>query len=96
MAIVTTRVTVTTAATAIATNSAADPGESDYRTRSFVVKNVGGTTAIFLGPTGVTTATGLQWDVADGPLSVDLEPGESIYGIVSSGTQTLHVLAAGR
>lgn len=96
MAIVASRPAILTTEVLIASNAATDAGEADARTRRYVVKNVTGTAAVFLGPSGVTTSNGFQWDIADGPLTVDLEPGESLYGIVASTTQTLHVLQGGR
>jgi len=71
-------------------------GEADFGTKRALIKNLTGTASVFLGPQGVTTANGFQWDVADGPLEVELEPGEAIYGIVAATPQTLHVLAQGR
>lgn len=94
MSVVASRPSVTTSATKIAENTSGDT--SDVSNLSFVVKNITGTAAIFLGPSGVTTSSGFQWDVADGPLAIDLEPGESLYGIVASTSQTCHVLGAGR
>lgn len=79
----------------IATNTTA-AGEGDFGTRRALIKNPTATASVFLGPSGVSTATGFQWDVADGPLEVELEPGESLYGIVAATAQTLHVLAQGR
>jgi hypothetical protein len=80
----------------IASNSAGDPGEGDYRSRKFLLKNATQTASVFLGPSGVTTANGFQWDPADGPLEVELEPGESLYGIVAVTSQTIHALRQGR
>lgn len=98
MAITASRPDVTTAATLIAQNTAGDPGEGDYRSARFVIKNVTSTASLFLGPSGVTSSTGVQWDPADGSLSFELEPGESLYAILASAqpTQTLHVLKGGR
>lgn len=94
MAIVAARPAISISATLIATNASSDT--SDASNRSFILKNITGSAAVFVGPSGVTTSSGFQWDVADGPLSVDLEPGESVYGIVASTPQTLHVLSGGR
>lgn len=79
----------------LATNTT-DAREGDWGNRRALLKNLTGTASVFLGPQGVTTATGFQWDPADGPLEIELEGGESIYGIVAAVTQTLHVLAQGR
>jgi hypothetical protein len=91
-----TRVPVAATATLIASNVRAE--EADWATRSFLVKNLTGTAAVFLnGANTVTAATpAFQWDVADGPLAFDLEPGEELYGIVAVTTQTVHVLRQGR
>lgn len=91
-----TRVPITTAATLIASNVRTEA--ADWATRSFLVKNLTATASVFLnGANTVTAATpAFQWDAADGPLSVDLEPGEELYGIVAVTTQTVHVLRQGR
>ena len=96
MAVVVTRPAPTTSAVLIA--SVADSGGSgdDWGGKSFLLKNVTATAAVFLGPSGVTTANGFQWDTADGPITWTLEPGESLYGIVASVTQTIHVASTGR
>jgi hypothetical protein len=92
-----TRPSATTSATLLASVPATASDRDDYSTISVVLKNVTGSAAIFLGGDNtVTTGTGFQWDVADGPLSVDLEPGESLYGIVVAVTQVVHVMKAGR
>jgi hypothetical protein len=93
MAITAARVDVLTTATLIATNSGSG---DDQSTKSFLVLNATATANIFLGDSGVTTGTGLQWASTDGPLSIDLEPGESLYGRVASTLQTVHVLGGGR
>lgn len=97
MAVTPSRATVTTSAVLLASNAATDPGEGDYRNRRFIIKNSTGTASVFLGGSGVTTATGLEWAPDDGPLGdIELEPGESLYGIVAATTQTVHVLRTGR
>lgn len=95
MAVTTAQVSVTTSATLICRNTAS-VGADDSATLGFVVKNTTGTANVFVGPTGVTTGTGFQWSATDGPLSIDLEPQESLYGIVAATTQVLHVLGVGR
>lgn len=98
MAIVVTQplVDTTVGGVLLAQNAATDPGEGDYRSRKFLLKNITGTATVFVGPSGVTTGTGFAWAVSDGPLEVELEPGESLYGIVASTSQTVHVLRQGR
>lgn len=48
----------------------------------------------YVGPSDVTTSTGFKLGVGDS-IAVDLAPGEALYGIVASGTGTVHVLEAG-
>lgn len=101
MAIAATRPAVTTSATLVAANTLADDTTlmpvHDWARRSFLVKNMTGTASVFLGTSGVTAAApAFEWAVADGPLMIDLEPGEELYGIVAATTQTLHVLRQGR
>lgn len=101
MAVMSTRPAITTTVTLIATNDLADiasiQGSHDWATRSFLIKNSTGTASVFLGDSDVTAATpAFEWTTTDGPLSIDLEPGEALYGIVAVTTQTLHVLRQGR
>jgi hypothetical protein len=86
-------IAVGTTATKIAENVSRD--SSDDRTRVFTIINVTATATIVLGPAGVTTSTGLRWATALGPLSWPLEPGESLYGVVATGTQNVDVLGGG-
>lgn len=58
-----------------------------------ILKNATGTDDIYLGVSGVTTATGFKWSSSDGPFSIDLANDEVLYGIVGTTTQTVHVLA---
>lgn len=51
------------------------------------------TTSVYVGPSTVTTGNGFELP-AGGSLSMDLAAGEQLYGIVASGTQTVHVLRA--
>ena len=102
MALVVTRPSVTTTATLIAENTTSatvdkpTEGGADYFLVRFRVKNLTGTASIYLGPSGVTTANGFEWAVADGMLEFELEPGESLYGIVAATTQTVHAIKQGR
>ena len=96
MAIVVTQPNVTTSATLICQNNAGDPGEGDYRTRRFRIKNITATGPVVLGPAGVTAANGYSFAVADSPIVIELEPGEALYGIVAATAQTLHVSQHGR
>lgn len=90
---VSSRPVVSTTATLIAVN--------DTQARSSViVKNVTGSESVYLGrgpshpggDAGVTTSTGWEWETTDGPISVDLGPTESLYGVITTSDQTLHVL----
>lgn len=84
MAITSAQISVGTTATAL--NTATSSGQR------LVVTPV--TTAVVLGASTVTATTGLS--VAAGTVVyVDLQPGETLYGIVSSGTTTTHVLRSG-
>lgn len=47
---------------------------------------------IYLGASNVTTSTGFYVDKAAGVMRVQLPPNETIYGIVSTGTQPMSVL----
>lgn len=97
MAVVAAQVSVGTTAQLIGTNSATSDSEGDYRNRTLLVKNITGGTVFLGGDNTVTTANGFQWVAAtDGILSIDLEPGESLYGIVATGSLTLHTLRSGR
>jgi hypothetical protein len=76
-----------------------DANQPDPFTRSFAVKNVTASAVIYLGERDVTSTTGFPWDATtDGPLSIDCEPGETLYGILASGQpdQTVKTLEQGR
>lgn len=80
LAVIAARVPVDTSADALRT---AGEGAEDV-----LVKPVGGT--IYIGPSGVTAATGFE--VGDGDVvSCSLDPGQVIFGITASGTVTVHV-----
>lgn len=70
--------------------------EGDFGNRRAVIKNVTGTAGVYLG--GPDTAVGdrFLWESEDGSLSVDLEPGEALWGISDGADQTLHILVNGR
>lgn len=93
MATAASRVSVTTSATAVATLAT---GGADIDARSFLLSNATATESVFVGPSGVTTANGFEWKTTHPPLSITLEPGESLYGIVATNAQTVHVLSTGR
>lgn len=73
--------------------AAGPPSDSKGAIWSYVVKNVTGTAPIFLGGgPAVTVINGFEWVVADGPLTIDLQAGEDLYGIVDEVTQTCHTM----
>lgn len=92
------RVDVTTSPTLIYDAS----GLGNFDEVSVLLKNRTGSAAIFLGGSAVTTTDGFQWDAAD-TLSVDFHAWgaargsgarvRTIYGVVATTTQTVHVLA---
>lgn len=99
MAIETYRRTVTTAATLLyAHPKTSSSSEGDFPNKNVSLINVSTTQAqVVVGPQGVTTANGARWTVEAGRvLSVVIEPTESIYAIVASGTQDIDVIANGR
>jgi hypothetical protein len=53
-----------------------------------------GAADIFIGGSGVTTATGFKLSSTDPPLKQELKQ-EDIYGIVATATQPMHVLLTG-
>jgi len=59
--------------------------------REIMVHAIGNGT-VYLGASNVTTSTGFYLDKAAGVLRIQLPPNETIYGIVSTGTQTVSVL----
>lgn len=70
--------------------------ERSSYTFSVMLKNSTAGATVFLGGnSAVTAATGYPWAVADGQLTVDLAPGEALYGIVATTTQTVKTLRAG-
>lgn len=97
MAVAATRPVVGTTATLIASNPAAE--FADFSTRAFAVKNATASAPVFLGDDTVTPESGFEWAVTDGPLEIDLEPSEELWGIISPDApapQLLHVLGHGR
>ena len=89
MAVVGARVSVATTATRLDTSTAGGMGSS-----SLLVKNKGAN-SIYLGGSGVTTATGYELGTGDS-ISVDLKASDAgLYGIVAAATETAHVLQIG-
>lgn len=75
-------VSVATTATRIAT------GDSDGCIAT--IKNIG-SADVYLGGSSVTTATGLALG-ASAAMSLDLDAGENLYGIVATGTVLVRVM----
>jgi hypothetical protein len=72
--------------------------EADAISGSAVTVRVpsGGSTVYLGGATVDDTGANAGFAVASGEaLSIDLDPGESLYGVVASGSQTVHVLRSG-
>lgn len=88
MAISSAQVSVTTSATLLSS------AETDDRTGSALALTNGGAVTVFLGASGVTTGSGFGL-AAGTSMALDLQPGESLYGIVASGTATVSVLRTG-
>jgi len=53
-----------------------------------------GPTAVVIGNATVTTSTGLTL-ISGATFQADLQPGEVLYGIVATGTQTVQTLETG-
>jgi hypothetical protein len=97
MALQTFQRTVNNTATLLA-SAAASSDVGDYKNVRVGLINVSATpTTVYIGPAGVTTGNGARWIVEAGrTLSLELEPGEEVYGIVASGTQSIDVIVGGR
>jgi hypothetical protein len=54
--------------------------------------HVEGNTAVFIGGATVTTAAGLATEKHTSPIPITLRDGDSLYGIVASGTVDMRVL----
>lgn len=99
MAIETFQRSVTTAASLLYVHATtASSSHEDYSAKRVALINVSASpTTVYLGPTGVTTSTGARWIIEAGrTLSVSIEPGESLYAILASGTQSIDVITSGR
>jgi hypothetical protein len=59
--------------------------------RSILVVNVGGSSAVYLGTESITTATGSYIPAVDGA-SVSIPTTGRLYGVVTTGTQTVSVM----
>ena len=59
--------------------------------REIMLHNIGNG-IVYLGSSAVTTSTGFYVDKEAGVLRIQLPPNETIYGITSTGTETMSVL----
>lgn len=84
MAATTARISVGTSAALLAAD--ADSGAALIRNR--------GTGAVYLGDASVTSATGFQVDPGE-TIPMDLYPGDALYAISASGSNSVHVLRVG-
>ncbi len=84
-----------TVATLLASNTS-DRAAQDTGTVKALLRNTTASATVFLGDATVTIGAGFSWLTTDGPLEIELEPGESLYGIVAATPQTLNVLKQGR
>jgi hypothetical protein len=98
MAISAARVSVDTDATLLYEHPRASGDPGDYSAHSVALINTSVTPAtVALGDDGVTAATGARWIVEAGrTLTLSIEPGEALYGIVAAGSQDIDVLVGGR
>lgn len=51
--------------------------------------------ACYVGPAGVTASTGLYIDKNSGIPQINIPPGDALYAVAASGTETLTVLVTG-
>lgn len=90
MAISQARVSVGTTATLLDNFTETD----SVRGNAIVVQNLG-TASVYLGNASVTTSTYGYELKANSSLAITLQPEETLYGVVASGTVTVNVLAQG-
>lgn len=97
MAVAAVRITVATTATLLNTTSDNDPqvmSKTGVIQTSEVAVHNKGAASVYLGPSGVTTATGFELAVGETYGGV-LAPDDTLYGICASGTVICHVLLTG-
>lgn len=87
MAVSSAQVTVTTTAQELSQNEADGDGHA-----TLLLSN-NGSVDLYVGPSGVTTGTGFKV-AAGASLSVDLSPGERLFGVTGS-SSSVHVLRTG-
>lgn len=98
MAVVSSQPTVLVTAVKLADNPRAGVSEQqEFAAKRVTLKNKTATASVFLGPSGVTTGNGYEWAATgENGLTVTLEPGEELWGIVAAVNQVVHVLITGR
>ena len=87
MAVVTSSVTVTDAATLLYTSI----GQSQVQLR-----NDSASADVFIGNSSVTTSNGFKIAAAGSLTNINLDHNESLYGVVATGTGTVAVFAVRR
>ena len=89
MAVSHARVTIGTTATLLSATNAGRDGQT------MLVQNPTSGATVYLGGAGVTTTSYGYTLLAGTDMSIDLQNGESFYGVVASSTQTVNVLYQG-
>jgi hypothetical protein len=84
---------VTTSATNL--TGADEAGDVGQVGQNVLIQNLDASKDVFLGGTGVTTSAYGHKLAAGLAVAVQLAPGESIYGVVSSGTASVGLLYQG-
>lgn len=82
-------VSVGTTATAISS------AVSDRDGHSVLIQNPSESVVVYIGGTGVTTASYGVALAGGADISIDLQQGEILFGVVASSTQNVNVLRAG-
>jgi hypothetical protein len=82
-------VSVGTTATLLSAASGGRDGQT------VLVQNPAGGANVYLGGTGVTTASYGYMLVGGSAFAIDLQIGESLYGVVASSTQSVSVIRQG-
>jgi hypothetical protein len=72
--------------------SAAEAGRDG---QTVLVQNPTGGVNVFIGGTGVTSASYGYLLVGGSAFAIDLQAGEGLYGVVASGTQSVSVIRQG-
>jgi hypothetical protein len=89
MALAHAQVSVGTTATLLSSASAGRDGQT------VLVQNPAGGVNLYIGGTGVTTASYGYLLIGGSAFAIDLQDGEGLYGVVTTGTQAVGVLRQG-